>query len=82
MPALQHVGESNGCDERDAIQRALDALDPALREALLLHSLAACTAPEVARILGISRAAAERRISRAKLQFRDRYRAVNQDDLL
>jgi RNA polymerase sigma-70 factor (ECF subfamily) len=77
VPGLQHLDATAACDERDAIQRALDELDPSLREALLLHSLGGCTAHEVARMLGISPPAAERRISRAKLRFRDRYRAMN-----
>lgn len=84
FPALQQADQNVACDERDAIQRALDELNPSLREALLLHGLGGCTAPEVARILDISPAAAERRISRAKLQFRDRYHshavAVNGND--
>ncbi len=80
VPTLQRTDETASCDERDAIQRALDELPPAFREALLLHSLEGYTAPEVARIVGISLAAAERRISRAKLQFRDRYRALNGED--
>jgi len=79
-PALQRADDTASCDARDAMQTALDALTPAFREALLLHSLEGYTAPEVARMVGISTTAAERRISRAKLQFRDRYRAVNGED--
>jgi len=81
VPALRQEDQTTSCHERDAIQWALDDLNPSLREALLLHSLGGCTVPQIARILGISPSAAERRISRAKLQFRDRYCAVNGDDV-
>lgn len=80
IPALRREDETASCDERDAIQSTLDALTPSLREALLLHSLGGCPASEVAQVLGISLEAAERRISRAKLEFRDRYRAMNGKD--
>lgn len=81
IPGHHQADDHEHCHERDAIQQALDELTPALREALLLHDLAGYTAPQVAQILGISLSAAQRRISRAKLQFRDRYGAVNQDGL-
>lgn len=80
VPALRQSDETTSCHEHDAIQSALDELTPSFREALLLHSLEGYTAPEVARIVGVSVPAAERRISRAKLQFRDHYRVVNGDD--
>ncbi|MGH2534192.1 MAG: RNA polymerase sigma factor [Thermomicrobiales bacterium] len=65
--------------ERELVERVLADLSPALREALLLHSLKGLTAPEVAGVLGISIAAAERRISRAQQQFRLRYDAYVRD---
>lgn len=61
--------------ERDLVQRVLDELGPSLREALLLHGLTGLTAREVAQVQGISLAAAERRISRARAQFRAHYNA-------
>lgn len=64
----------------DLVRLALGGLSPTLREALLLHGLAGFTAPEVAQILGISLAAAERRISRAKERFRTRYRALADEE--
>ncbi len=73
IPALHVTGEAERCHERDIVQRVLDELSPTLREALLLHSLEGFTAPEVARILGTSLPATERRISRAKQAFRRSY---------
>ena len=62
--------------ERDRIQQVLDAMSPALREALLLHSLCGFRGGEVATLLGISPAAARKRIVRAEAEFRERYGAV------
>lgn len=59
----------------DLVQRTLTCLSPALREALLLSAMQGLSAHEVAQHLNISPAAAERRISRAKADFRKRYRA-------
>lgn len=79
-PALRRSDTSTRSCEADLIQQVLLELSLPLREALLLHGLAGFPAPDVASILGISLAAAERRISRAKLQFRDRYRTLNEGD--
>lgn len=78
--ALQQEADSDSCHERDTLSQTLAGLTPPLREALLLHSLDGFTAPEIAVILGISRAAAERRISRAKEQFCQRYRDLSDDE--
>lgn len=64
--------------EREAIRQALDGLSPELRAALR-HSLTGLTAREVGAILGISLAAAERRISRAHHRFRSLYHASPDD---
>jgi RNA polymerase sigma-70 factor (ECF subfamily) len=79
VPAFQRPDGSESLHERDLLAQALASLSPSLREPLLLHSLDGFTAPEVAGILGISLAAAERRISRAKEQFRQRYRALGEE---
>lgn len=71
--ACQATDEVADVCEREAIDWILKDLSSTLCEALLLHSLIGFTAPEVAKILGISRAAAERRISRAHQEFRRRY---------
>jgi DNA-directed RNA polymerase specialized sigma24 family protein len=73
LTASCQPGETTEVDERDAIERVLDQLSPLLREALLLHELAGLTARESATVLGISEAAAERRIGRALSEFRRRY---------
>ncbi len=84
----EHVGEDHPAlrmrvevaaetAERDAIQRVLDDLTPALREALLLHTAAGFKAREVAAILAISPRAAEQRVTRAHLEFRSRYSALD-----
>lgn len=78
--ALRQADGNESCHERDLIARVLGELSPPLRDALLLHSLDGFTAPEVADILHISRSAAERRVSRAKEQFRKRYRGLDRDD--
>lgn len=78
--ALHQADDSASCDEQDILGQVFAGLTPPLREALLLHSLDGFTAPEIAGILGISRSAAERRISRAKEQFRQNYRALSNDE--
>ena len=70
LPALRRPDASHACDRRDAIQRALDTLSPLLREALLLHALGGFSGEEIARILGVSPAAARKRICRAEAAFR------------
>jgi RNA polymerase sigma-70 factor (ECF subfamily) len=62
--------------ERDAIRAVLAALPPRHREALLLRHLEGLTAAEVGALLGISEAAARRRIARADEAFRQRYNAL------
>lgn len=66
-----------GIEERESIQHALDGLSPLQQEALLLHELKGLSARQVAEVLGISPAAAERRIGRALAEFRRQY-----DDLM
>ena len=70
IPALRRPDVSRSYADRDVIQRALDTLSPPLREALLLHDLGGFGGEEVARILGISPAAARKRIVRAEAAFR------------
>lgn len=79
-PALQQTDGSELFHEQEILLHVFAGLTPPLREALLLHSLDGFTAPEIAGILGISRPAAERRISRAKEQFRQYYHELNNDE--
>lgn len=79
-PALRRPDCQAAVAERDLVQRVLDELSPALREALLLSSLAGFRTAEVARLLGIAPAAARQRIARAKAQFDARHRALSGGD--
>ncbi len=78
--ALSRADQSANVACRDDIQRALDRLAPAPREALLLHALGGFTGVEVARILDISHEAARKRIHRAEADFREHYRALTGED--
>jgi RNA polymerase sigma-70 factor (ECF subfamily) len=80
MPSLRRQDSSASCVEQALLVEVLDGLSQPLREALLLHSLDGFGAPEVARILGISLPAAERRISRARERFRERYWALSSEE--
>ena len=80
LAALQRADASEPCAERDRIQRVLDGLSPTLREALLLHALCGFAGGEVAAIVGVSPAAARKRIARAEAAFRERYRASETED--
>lgn len=73
IPALRRSDETAAVHHRDDIQRTLDRLAPAAREALLLHALGGFTGLEVAGILGISHEAARKRINRAEAEFRVQY---------
>lgn len=80
IPALRRPDGSGPCLERELLAQVLGGLSRPLREALLLHGVDGFGAPAVARSLGISLPAAERRISRAKERFRARYRAVSREE--
>lgn len=77
---LQQADLSEASQEQDILMTVFAELTPPLREALLLHSMDGFTAPEIAGILGISRSAAERRVSRAKQLFRQHYHALSNDE--
>lgn len=78
-PTLRQSDDSAALNDQDVLVQVFASLTPSLRDALLLHSLDGFTAPEIAQILNISRAAAERRVSRAKEQFRGRYQELSDD---
>ncbi len=75
VPELTRPDASLAVETRDQIQRTLDGLSPSLREALVLHHVCGFRGQEVAQILGISTAAARKRIGRADAEFRRRYGA-------
>ena len=53
-----------------ALTRAIDALDPAQREVLLLRDVEGLSAPEAAKVLGISIEAVKSRLHRARVAVR------------
>lgn len=69
--------QTDECHERMLVQQVLAELNPALREVLLLSSLAGFRSKEIAYILTISDMAARQRISRAKQEFRLRYNILS-----
>lgn len=79
-PVLWGNDESEPCHERALLNQVLVELSSASQEVLLLNCYDGFTALEIAHILGISRPAAERRLSRAKEQFRERYRRLNGEE--
>jgi len=74
---LSVAGPEDAATARDLVQRALDALSPSLRDALLLHRLVGFDSAEVAAVLGISVEAARKRIYRADGAFRDCYASLS-----
>jgi len=60
-------------EEQDLARRALAGLSPLAREALLLREFGGLKPAEIAKALGISQEAAERRVGRATAEFRRRY---------
>jgi len=75
-PALWQADASRAVQERDLVQRALDELNPTLREVLVLHDLWGFTAKEIGELLQISPAAAGQRLNRASQQFRQRHEGL------
>jgi len=76
--ALRVRDGSRSCEDRDGLDRAMAGLSPCLRTVLLLHCVEGFTAPEIARITGVGAGAAERQLTRAKVAFRERYRAAEE----
>jgi RNA polymerase sigma-70 factor (ECF subfamily) len=54
-----------------ALTRAIDALDPSQREVLVLRDVEGLSAPEVAKVLGISVEAVKSRLHRARVAIRE-----------
>jgi RNA polymerase sigma-70 factor (ECF subfamily) len=59
-----------------AIGRAIDALDPPQREVLVLRDVEGLSAPEVAKVLGISVDAVKSRLHRARVAVREQLAPV------
>lgn len=66
--------------EAEALNSALDGLSPESRACLLLSVVHAFTAPEIARIVGVTTEAAKKRLTRAKQQLRTLYTEQNPVD--
>lgn len=65
--------EIQGYPLRESVRSVLDELSYKYREALILHYVEGYSAKEIAEIVGISPAAAQRRAHRAKQEFQRRY---------
>jgi RNA polymerase sigma-70 factor (ECF subfamily) len=87
VQSFEHAEESAGvpADDRSdpealasarevgrALQLAIDDLDDASREVLLLRDVEGLTAPEVAEVTGVSASAVKSRLHRARMAVRDR----------
>ena len=76
--AVQRLADRGPSPERQATNReiasvltqAIDALDPAYREVLVLRDIEGLSAPEVAKVLGVSVGAVKSRLHRARLGVR------------
>jgi RNA polymerase sigma-70 factor (ECF subfamily) len=67
MPDAALAGKEIG----DALETAIGLLDPDQREVLILRDIEGLTTPEVAKILGITVAAAKSRLHRARARLRE-----------
>jgi RNA polymerase sigma-70 factor (ECF subfamily) len=75
LPDLPTVPEVASFGDRDALRRALDALMPDRREALLLHHVWGFSFVEIGRMIGIRADAAKLRSSRGMADLRARLTA-------
>lgn len=73
LSPLHGADRTVACNEAELISTILADLSPTLRETLLLHDDAGFGTPEIAAILGVSLSSAEKRLSRARAEFRRRY---------
>ena len=82
--AREPASEEGGLGERyalgEGVQDALRQVPPALRAPLLLHAVHGLDYDDIARALGISRAAVKMRVSRARALFRAAYRREEDEE--
>lgn len=76
-PALWQDDRGGSFQVQELINAVFAEMSVPLREVLLLNCEQGFTALEIAQTLGISQSAAERRLSRAKQQFREAYVRLN-----
>ena len=69
-PAAGPEQTAAGREIEEVLTAAIDALEPGQREVLLLRDVEGLSAPEVARVLGISAEAVKSRLHRARLRVR------------
>ena len=76
IDAASIPSHESGADDRDELQHALDALDPPLREAVLLKHGEGLDYMEMARITGVSISALKMRVKRGVDAIRPRLEAI------
>lgn len=74
---LSRPDETAGVTERDLVHQVITTLNSTMREAIVLRYVWGFTSREIALLLGLTHAAAQRRIGRATVQFRQCYRALD-----
>lgn len=67
-------------EQRDRINRTLDGMTETLRVPLMLRDADGLTYDEIAALLRVSLSAVKMRINRGRLEFRQRYRALDVHD--
>jgi len=65
-----------GREAREIVAAALDDMEPEAREIVLLRDIEGLSAPEVAKVTGLSVSAVKSRLHRARLSLRERLRPV------
>ena len=70
-PGLNPERAATNRELATALTRAIDALEPAQREVLVLRDVEGLSAPEVARVLGMSVEAVKSRLHRARVAVRE-----------
>ena len=75
-PAPDPEAQAAGREIEAALSSAIDSLEPAQREVLVLRDIEGLPAPEVATILGVSVQAVKSRLHRARLAVRQRVAPV------
>ena len=70
-PALSPEEQASNRELATALTHAIDALDPPYREVLVLRDIEGLSAPEVAKILGVSVDAVKSRLHRARVAVRE-----------
>lgn len=79
IPVAESLDPSGDADERDAIERALRALPPTQRAALIFRHLDGLSVREIGSLLGKSDTAIESLLARARQGFRGAYEGQTGD---